>query len=69
MANAAGLAVQEVTGKPGSRRSPVTATHLPVIRCQICHHAIACLPGKASDALTGHYRQAHPETFSLSSSR
>jgi hypothetical protein len=40
----------------------VTVTHLPVTRCQICHHTIAYRPGKASDALTGHYRQAHPGT-------
>ena len=55
--------------KPGSRRFPVTVTHLPVTRCQICHHTIAYRPGKASDALTGHYRQAHPATLGLSSSR
>ena len=47
-------------GKPGSRRFPVTVTHLPVTRCQICHRTMAYRPGKASDALTGHYRQAHP---------
>lgn len=68
-ATAAGLALQEVMGKPGSRRFPVTVTHLPVTRCQICHHTIAYRPGKASDALTGHYRQADPETPGLPSSR
>ena len=46
VATAAGQALQEVTGKPGSRRFPVTVTQLPVTRCQICHHTIACLPGK-----------------------
>lgn len=61
VATAAGLALQEVTGKSGSRRFPVTVTHLPVTRCQICHHTVAYRPGKASDALTGHYRQAHPK--------
>ena len=30
---------------------------------------VAYRPGKASDALTGHYRQAHPETLGLPSSR
>jgi hypothetical protein len=69
VATAAGLALQEVMSKPGSRRFPVTVTHLPVTRRQICHHTIACRPGKASDVLTGHYRQAHPETLGLSSSR
>jgi len=42
--------------------APVTVTHLPVTRRQICHHTIACQPGKPNDALTGHYRQAHPAT-------
>ena len=65
VASAAGQALQEVTGKPGSRRFPVTLTHLLVTRCQIRHHTIACQPGKASDALTGHYRHAHPATPSL----
>jgi len=69
VATAAGPALQEVTGKPGSRRFPVTVTHLPVTRCQLCHHTIAYRPGKASDALTGHYRQAHPGTPGLPSSR
>ena len=69
VATAARLALQEMTGKPGSRRFPVTVTHLPVTRCQICHHTIAYRPGKASDALTGHCRQAHPATPGLPSSR
>jgi hypothetical protein len=69
VATAARLALQEVTGKPGSRRFPVTVTHLPVTRCQICHHTIAYRPGQASDALTGHYRQAHPATPGLPSTR
>ena len=51
----------------GSRRFPVTVTQLPVTRCQIRHTTIACRPGKASDALTGHYRQAHPATPGLPS--
>ena len=70
MTTAAGQALQEVMSKPSSRRFPVTVTHLPVTRCQICHHTLARRPGKASDALTGqHYRQAHPATPSLPSSR
>jgi hypothetical protein len=52
--------------KPGSRRFPVTVTHLPVTRCQICQHTLAYRSGKTSDVLTGHYRQAHPETLRLS---
>ena len=55
--------------KSGSRRFPVTITHLPVTRGQICHHTITYRPGKASDALTGHDRQAHPATPGLPSSR
>ena len=66
---ATGLASSEVMSKSCSRRFPVTVTHLPVTRCQICHTTIAYRPGKASDALTGHYRQAHPGTLGLPSSR
>ena len=47
--------------KSSSRHFPVTVTQLPLTR-RICHHTIAYRPGKASDALTGHYRQAHPAT-------
>jgi hypothetical protein len=55
--------------KSSSRRFPVTVTHLPVTRCQICQTTIAYRPGKASDALTGHYRQAHPAILGLPSPR
>jgi len=48
-----------------SRRFPITVTHLPVTRCQICHTTVAYLPEKASDVLTEHYRRAHPETLGL----
>jgi len=48
-----------------SRRFPITVTHLPVTRCQICHRTVAYRPGKASDVLTEHYRRAHPETLGL----
>ena len=46
--------------KSSSRRFPVTVSHLPVTRCQICHRTVAHQPGKASEVLTGHYRRAHP---------
>ena len=69
VATAAGLAPLEVMSKPASRRFPVTVTDLLVTHCQICHRTIAYRPGKASDVLTGHYRQAHPETLGRSSSR
>ena len=48
-----------------SRRFPVTVTHLPVTRCQICHRTIAYQPGSLSDALTEHYRRAHPQVLSI----
>ena len=48
-----------------SRRFPVTVTHLPVVRCQVCQRTIAHQPGKASEVLTDHYRQAHPEKLGL----
>ena len=50
-----------------SRRFPVTITHLPVTRCQICHRTVAYRPGSLSDVLTEHYRQAHPRALSISS--
>jgi hypothetical protein len=46
--------------KSPSRRFPVTVTHLPVMRCQLCHRAVACRPGAISATLTGRYRRAHP---------
>ena len=55
----------EAMSKSSSRRFPVTVTHLPVTRCQICHRTVAYRPGKASDVLTEHYRRAHPETLGL----
>jgi hypothetical protein len=51
--------------KPNSRRFPVTITHLPVTRCQICKQTVAHKPGKASEVLTEHYRRAHPELMGL----
>ncbi len=55
----------ETMSTASSRRFPVTVTHLPVTRCQICHRTVAYRPGKASDVLTEHYRRAHPETLGL----
>jgi hypothetical protein len=50
-----------------TRRFPVTVTHLPVTRCQICHRTVACRPGNLSEVLTEHYRQAHPELLGIPS--
>ena len=49
-----------------SRRFPVTVTHLPTVRCQICERTIAHRPGKVSEVLTAHYREAHPEKLGAS---
>jgi hypothetical protein len=53
--------------KQNSRRFPVTVSHLPVMRCQICQKTVAYRPGpgKASEVLTEHYRRAHPEALGL----
>jgi len=50
-----------------SRRFPVTVSHLPVTRCQICHRTVAHQPGKASEVLTEHYQRVHPEALGLAS--
>ena len=50
---------------PRSRRFPVTVTHLPVTRCQICDRTLAYRPGAISEALTEHYRRAHPEALGV----
>jgi len=50
---------------PRSRRFPVTVTHLPVTRCQICHRTFAYRPGNISEVLTEHYRRAHPEALGI----
>jgi hypothetical protein len=52
---------------PHSRRFPVTVTHLPVTRCQICDRALAYRPGNISEALTEHYRRTHPEALGIQS--
>ena len=63
----AGLASWSQMNKSPSRRFPVTVTHLPVTRCQICHRTVAYLRGSLSEVLTEHYRRAHPEALGLSS--
>ncbi len=55
--------MMEVMSNSSSRRFPVTVTHLPVTRCQICHRTVAYRPGNLSEALTEHYRGAHPEAL------
>ena len=50
-----------------SRRFLVTVTQLPVTRCEICDRTVAYRPGTLSEALTDHYRRAHPETLALPS--
>ena len=50
--------------KSSSRRFPVTVTQLPVTRCEVCRRTIAYQPGALSEALTEHYRRAHPEALS-----
>lgn len=59
--------VEANVSKSPSRRFPVTVTHLPVTRCQFCHRTVAYRPGTISEALTGHYRRAHPEALGLAS--
>jgi hypothetical protein len=59
------LASWDVMHESTSCSFPVTITHLPVTRCQICHRAIAYRPGKISDVLTAHYRRAHPDALSI----
>jgi hypothetical protein len=57
----------KMMSKPSSRRFPVTITHLPVTRCQICHRTVAYRPGNLSEALTAHYRWAHPQVLAIPS--
>ena len=64
---ATGQASWDVMSKSPSRRFPVTVTHLPVTRCQICHRTVAYRPGNLSEVLTEHYRRAHPETLDIAS--
>ena len=61
----AGLASERQMSKSSSCRFPVTVTQLPVTRCEICQRMVAYRPGTLSEALTGHYRRAHPEALGL----
>ena len=60
-----GAGVVPKVSKSSSRRFPVTVTHLPVTRCQICHQTVAYRPGSLSEVLTEHYRRAHPAALGL----
>ena len=42
---------------------PVTVTHLPVVRCDICLKTMAHQPGQVTVVLTEHYRKAHPQAL------
>ena len=55
----------KVMSMPRSRRFPVTVTHLPITRCQICDRTLAYRPGTISQALTGHYRRVHREALGV----
>jgi hypothetical protein len=61
----AGLARWKAMSTPRSRRFPVTLTHLPVTRCQLCDRTLAYRPGNISEVLTEHYRRAHPEALGI----
>ncbi len=50
-------------------RFPVTVTHLPVVRCEVCQRTVAYRPGQASAVLTEHYRRMHPETLEAAARR
>jgi hypothetical protein len=63
----AGLASWKVMSTPRSNRFPVTVTHLPVTRCQLCDRTLAYRPGNLSEVLTQHYRLAHPEALGIPS--
>ena len=65
--HAGGAGIIEVMSNSSPRRFPVTVTHLPVTRCQICHRTVAYRPGNLSEVLTEHYRRAHPEALGLPS--
>ena len=53
----------KVMSMPRSRRFPVTVTHLPITRCQICDRTLAYRPGTISQALTEHYRRVQREAL------
>ena len=61
----AGLARWKAMSTPRSRRFPVTVTHLPITRCQLCDRTLAYRPGNISEVLTEQYRRAHPEALGI----
>jgi len=46
---------------------PVTVTHLPITRCQICRRNGAHRQGSPSEVPTEHYRRLRPEALGLQS--
>ena len=50
-----------VMSTPRRTSFPITVTHLPVVRCQICDRTVPHRPGEVGQALTEHYRRTHPE--------
>ena len=54
----------ETTKPARGRRStafPVTVTHLPLARCEVCGRTLAHRKGEVSAVLTAHYEREHPE--------
>ena len=58
-----GAGIIEPNEQLNSRRFPVTVAQPPVMRCEICQRTVAYQPGTLSEALTEHYRRAHPEAL------
>jgi len=48
---------------PRSRRFPVTITHLPITRWQLCDRALAYRPGNISEVLTSITAGPAPEAL------
>jgi len=46
-------------------RFPVTFTHLPVTRRQICDRILADRRGNISEVLTEHHHRANPEALGI----
>jgi hypothetical protein len=49
--------------RSAAKSFPVTVTHLPVTRCEICDRTVAYRPGQASAALTKHYQLMHKDAL------
>jgi hypothetical protein len=49
--------------RSATKSFPVTVTHLPVTRCEICGRTVAYRPGEASTALTKHYQLMHKDAL------